>query len=349
MKKSLPKVDGDWGRFFLLQQNALRWELLKTAIELGIFDLTVEGRTLEEICERLSLHRGNSELMLNGLVALGCLSKKGDLYANTSLADVFLASGSETSLGESLLFMEKWMLPVLNGGLKDLVKNGPGERKDIVDPAVWEMGARINVNHSRCGRAQFIAERVSELPEFPHFNRMLDLGAGPGIIALAITAAHPSAKCVVLDQPPVSKVAEEVIGEYGMEDRMTVIGGDYMADDFGTGFDLIMANFTLNFYKDDLGGLMAKVRGALNPGGVFMVMSDGVSLDGTGPADSVLSWLPTALQGDDLAIKTGQISRAMLEAGFVSTERRVFPDEGGMQGHGPVEMTLGRVVSIVDL
>ncbi|SMG46515.1 hypothetical protein [Dethiosulfovibrio salsuginis] len=31
--------------------------------------------------------------------------------------------------------------------------DGDWGRKDMVAPKVWEMGARINVNQSRCGRA----------------------------------------------------------------------------------------------------------------------------------------------------------------------------------------------------
>ena len=342
MRKELPRVNSDWGRFFMLQQEALRWELLKTAIELGLFDLTTDAVTSDEVADGLCLHRENTEHMMNALVALGCLSKEDGKYVNNGQAELFLTSEGETSLGESLLYMEKWMLPVMNGGMKDLVKNGPKERKNIADPAIWEQGARITVNHSRCGRAQFIADRVSELPEFQSFGSMLDLGAGPGIIAVAVTSVHDSMKSVVLDQSPVAKVAEEIVREYGMEDRMTVRSGDYMKDDIGSGYDLIMANFTLNFYRDDLSSVMTKVRDALNPGGVFVVMSDGISFDGTGPADSVLSWLPTTLQGEDMSIRTGQISSAMLEVGFGSTEVRVLPDEGGMQGHGPVEMTVGR-------
>lgn len=342
MRKELPKIEFNLRKLFILQQEALKWELLKTAIELDLFDLTNVAGTSAEIAEKLSLHSANTEYMLNALVALGCLSKTNGRYRNTAQAEQFLTSGKDTSLGESLLFMEKWIQPVMNGGLKDLIKNGPQQKKDLVNPAIWERGARINVNHSRCGRAQFIARHVSELPEFSSFSRMLDLGAGSGIIAIAVIAAHPSLECVLFDQPAVSKVADETVREYGVENRVTVKGGDYRKDDFGSGFDFIMANFTLNFYRDRLGGIMRKVRDALRPGGIFMVMSDGLSIDGTGPADSIISWLPTMLQGNDISLKTGQIACAMLEAGFVSTEQKTLTDDSGMQGHGPVEMTIGR-------
>jgi hypothetical protein len=232
-------------------------------------------------------------------------------------------------------------VPVLNGGLKDFIKNGPPPKKDLADPEIWEKGARASVNHTRCGRAQMIARHVSMLPEFGSFTKILDLGAGPGIMGIAVTAVHPSLKCVLFDQPAVSKVATEVIAEYGMEDRVTVKGGNYMEDDFGTDYEFVMANFTLNFYRDRLGEIMRKVLGALKPGGIFMVTSDGLNRDKTGPEGSVISWLPTMLQGTDISFETGQIARAMLEEGFVSTEQKTITDIE-LEAHGPVEMTIGR-------
>ena len=44
-------------------------------------------------------------------------------------------------------------------------------------------------------------------------------------------------------------------------------------------YDFIMANFTLNFYRDRLDEIMRKVYKALKPDGIFMVTSDGLSKD----------------------------------------------------------------------
>lgn len=341
MRKDMPNPEFDSGKLFLLPYEALKWELLKTAMELGLFDRTSAPVTAATVSEALSLHPGNTVYMMNALVALGCLKKENGQYRNTAQTEQFLTSGKDTSLGESLLFMSAWTLPVLNGGLKEMVQNGPPPRKDMAHPEIWEKGARVSVNHSRCGRAQRIARHVAALPEFPSFTTILDLGAGPGILGIAVAAAHPSLKCVVFDQPAVGKVAEEVIAEYGMEDRVAVTGGDYMQDDFGTGYEFIMANFTLNFYRDRLGEIMHKVLAALKPGGVFMVTSDGLNRDKTGPTGSVISWLPMMLQGHDMSFETGQVARAMLEAGFVSTEQKTLTDIE-LEAHGPVELTIGR-------
>ncbi len=341
MRKELPTPEVNLDDLFMLQYETLKWELLKTAIELKIFDLTTEPVTAGTISDRLSLHADNTKYMLNALVAVGCLKKDEELYQNTLQTEQLLTSGKDTSIGDSLLFMESWLLPLLNGGLKEVVTNGPPPQQDITNPEIWATGARISINHSLCGRAQAIARHMSMLPEFPSFNTMLDLGAGPGIIAIAVTAAHPSLQCVVFDQPAVANVAGEVVADYGMEDRVTVQGGDYMQDDFGTEYDCIMANFTLNFFRDNLDVIMGKVLAALKPGGVFMVTSDGLNHDRTGPAESVISWLPTTLLGNDMSFETGQIARAMLEAGFVSTEMKTLTDIEA-KAHGPVEMTIGR-------
>ncbi len=341
MQKELPKLEFNPESLFMLQYDALKWEIIKTAIELKIFDCTTKPVTATSVSEKLCLHLENTTYLLNALVALSYLQKERELYQNSAKTECFLTAGKDTSLGDALLFMASWTQPLLNGGLKEVVSNGPPPQEDIANPELWEMGARLSVNHSRCGRAQGIARYVSMLPEFSSFETMLDLGAGPGIIGIAITAAHPSLQAVVFDQPAVAKVASEIVTEYGMEDRVAVMGGDYMNDDFGTEYDFIMANFTLNFFRDNLGGIMDKVFAALKPGGIFMVTSDGMNHERTAPAASVISWLSTTLMGNDISIETGQIARAMLDAGFASTEMKTITDIEAT-AHGPVEMTIGR-------
>ena len=343
MKKELPYTENvNTCDLFGLPYKALEWELLKTAVELKLFDYLSTPVTSQEISSALSLHSANTEYVLNGLVALGCLTKKEDRFSNTAVAETYLTSEKDTSIGDSILFMAQWIIPVLNGGLKNLLRAGPPTiRENIADGELWKQGALASLNLSRCGRAQSIARLISELPEFKSFSRMLDMGAGPGIIGIAVASKKPDLECILFDQQAVCDVAEAVIKEYGMEDRVQAVSGSYMEDDIGNNYDLIMANFTLNFYRDRLDKIMQKVLNALNPGGVFMVSSDGMSRDGTAPPASVLSWLPTMLQGQDMSFQSGVIARAMLDSGFISTQCQTLTDIQ-IEAHGPVEMTIGR-------
>jgi ubiquinone/menaquinone biosynthesis C-methylase UbiE len=341
MKKELPDPQVETDALFTLPYEALKWELLKTAIELNLFDQLVTPATSEHIAGKLSLDAANTEYVLNALVALRCLTKVDNKFSNAPQAEQFLTTGRDTSIGESLLFMEGWMLPLFNGGLKKMVKEGASPQENMAAPALWEKAARVSVNHSRCGRAQKLARNVARLPEFSSFEKVLDIGAGPGIFGVAVAAVHPTVQCVVMDHAEVCKVADEIIQEYGMEGRVSAKAGDYMQDDIGKDYDFVMANFTLNFYRDRLNDIMRKVYDALKPGGVFMVTSDGLYEDGTGPAGTVISWLSTSIQGNDMSFKTGQIARAMRDVGFVSTEQKTLTDID-LEAHGPVEMTIGR-------
>jgi ribosomal protein RSM22 (predicted rRNA methylase) len=82
---------------------------------------------------------------------------------------------------------------------------------------------------------------------------MLDLGGGPGLVGIALVAAHPEMKGVIFDKPAIVKVAETFIKEYEMEDRMEVLGGDYSRDPIGKEYDLIWASGYSQFCQRQYG------------------------------------------------------------------------------------------------
>ena len=92
---------------------------------------------------------------------------------------------------------------------------------------MWAQWAICMANSERSGIAQHAVEIVSGLVEFPSFRKMLDLGGGPGIIGIAIVAAHPNMKGIIFDRPAIVEIAETFIKEYELEDRIEVLGGDY--------------------------------------------------------------------------------------------------------------------------
>ena len=341
MKKSLPDLQMQAKELFALTYNAVKWELLRSALVLNLFDDLSKPKTVDEIATSFSLHLQNTEHFLNALTAQGYLVKDDDRYCNTATTEALLTRGKDTFVGESLLFMESWQRPLQQGVLLNLVRNGPSRLQNLTDEKLWEGAARLSLNACRTGRAQKIASQVAALPEFPSFSRMLDLGSGPGMIGIAVAAAHASLQCCLFDKPAVCKVADEVIAEYGMEDRVITLSGDYLVDEIGENYDFVIACYTFNFYRDHLDEILAKIHQVLRPGGVFMVVSDGLSKDRTAPAATVISWLSTALQGMDMSFVQGQIADAMLRAGFVSTQRHML-DDIDIEAHGPTEITIGR-------
>ena len=229
--------------------------------------------------------------------------------------------------------------PVLKD-LPRLVKEGhppPSPEAEIGAEDMWRQYATSMANVEMAGIAQRMAQIVANMPEFPSLGKMLDLGGGPGIIGIAIVAAHPNMKGVIFDRPAVAEVAESFIKEYKMKNRIEVLRGDFKHDSIGDGYDLIWASSVLNFVKDNIDPLMKKIFDVLNPGGVFISCHDGLTHERTRPEIMVLGWLSMALMGQDMGIDQGFIADSMLRVGFRSVRSRTLDTP-----IGPMDLDVAR-------
>jgi predicted TPR repeat methyltransferase len=178
---------------------------------------------------------------------------------------------------------------------------------------------------------------TSKLPEYQHFRKMLDLGGGPGIIGIAVVAAHPSMKGVICDLPAVVKVTETYIKEYEMEDRVKVLGGDFNHDPIGEGYDLVLACNSLQFAQV-IDPVVKKIHNALNPGGVFIsIFGFGQTHERTKPENLVLGLLSMTLMGRETELDQGYVADSMLRVGFRSVRSRILNMDWG-----PMELDIAR-------
>jgi SAM-dependent methyltransferase len=337
--KKLPEVNGSFKELYRMLIAPIKSKLLLTGIELKVFEQLSEPRSAEGVAKTLSAHPVNTRLFLDGLAASDLIVKKNGLYQNTPVAQTFLVEGSPTFLGQLFMFQSQFYYSSLDD-IPKLVKEGPPPPSMETNLGGEEMWKQVTVgfaNSVRAGLAQWATEIVSELPEFPQFQKMLDLGSGPGIYAIAFVSSHPSMKGVIFDRSAVVEVAENFIKEYEMEGRIEVIAGDYNHDPIGKGYDLIWASNTLNFARQDMDALMKKVYGALNPGGVFISFCEGLTHERTKPDTHVLSIMSMALMSQDMCFDQGEIADSMLRVGFKSVRSRTLDTDWG-----PMDLDVGR-------
>lgn len=337
--KKLPEINVTFNELYGILNGTIRSKLLLTGIELGIFNHLSEPKSSDHVAKSLGTHPENTRLFLDGLAASNLVVKNKGLYQNTPVTQASLVEGSPTFIGEMFTLMSQRQDAAI-ADLPALVKEGPppaSKGTDMDSEEIWVRYAAFMANYQRAGAAQQAVELVSGLPEFPTLEKMLDLGGGPGVIGIAIVASHPSMKGVIFDKPSIVDIAKTFIKEYEMEDRMEVVGGDYMHDPIGESYDLIWASGTLNFAIHDLDSPVKKIYDALNPGGVFVSLSDGLTCERTKPENYMLSNLPSVLMGQDMGIDQGVIADAMLRAGFKSVRSRTI-DTPMM----PMDLDIGR-------
>ena len=333
----LPELNIDYGNLYEMIFSPIRSKLLLTGIELKVFNHLSEPISAEDVAQAIQTHPSNTRVFLDSLAAINLVHKKNGLYRNTSSAQTFLVEVSPTYLGRLFTFMASSGAPLEN--LTKLVREGPLHQQEP-SPVSEEMFAQTAVmmaNIERAGDAQQVVQIVSELSEFSSFQKMLDLGGGPGLIGTAIVAAHPKMKGVIFDLPPVVKVAKHFIKEYGMEDRIDVLGGDFNRDAIGEGYDLVVTCNSLQFAKV-IDSVVKKIFDALNPGGVCVsIFGFGQTHENTKPENLVLGLLSRALMGQDTAFNQGDIADSMIRNGFKSVRSRIVAS-----GWGPEEVDIAR-------
>ncbi len=295
------------------------------AIELKIFDITAQSVTADKVAMAVRAHRENTELFLNALTSLELLKKKDGKFQNTEISEAFLVSSSKTCLSAYLQMNEQFMFQNREQ-MKEAVIKGPSERQkqSQMDGDFFADYTKLMACASLAGSSRSVADALSNLPEFKGFKKMLDLGGAHGLDCMATLQKHLSMTGIVYDLPPVIATAKEIINEFGMEERLNFMAGDYTTDSIGSGYDLIYAKGTLNFAGPALGQVVKKIYDALNNGGVFVSIHDGLKDEKTKPEGIVLSWLQNSLTSEDLSFAENIIPDAMKTAGFTNIETVPF-------------------------
>ena len=103
-------------------------------------------------------------------------------------------------------------------------------------------------------------------------KRLLDVGGGSGLYAMAYLQAQPGLEAVIWDRPEVLKVADQLAREQGVSDRLTLVPGDMFADPVPSGCDVhLLSNILHDWDEADCQRLVARLADALPAGGQIVI------------------------------------------------------------------------------
>jgi predicted O-methyltransferase YrrM len=332
------ELEEDYKDLYEIVLAPIKRDLMMAGIDLKIFDQLSKPISADDVAEKIGCHSKNTEYFLNGLAAVGLITKKNGMFQNTKKTQRYLVSNSQTYLGH-MFTVWKMQFFADHEELLSLVKNGPPPPAKIADMGSEEMWAQMAHTLASAEKtyAKEAADIISDLPEFSSMTKMLDLGGGPGLLGMAIVSAHPSMKGVIFDRKAIVNVAQEYINSYELKDRMDIMAGDYNTDPIGEGYDLIFASNSLYFIKDNAEEIMKKMYDALNPGGLLVVYHPGLTHERTKPDLWVESITVLNLRGQDMTMDQGDMANAMLQVGFKTVRSRTLETT-----FGPTDLDIGR-------
>jgi len=132
-----------------------------------------------------------------------------------------------------------------------------------------------------------------------------------------------------LSEPKSAESVADAIGSHPGNTRLFL---DSLAAN-----DLIRASAALNFLKDNLDSFLTKIFDALNPNGIFITLSDGLTDERTKPELMVTGWLSMALTAQDMGFDQGIIAHSMFRVGFRLVRSRTLE-----MPMGPMDLDIGR-------
>lgn len=313
--------------FYTTVNAYYRTAAIKTAIELGIFDVVGEdGKTLPEIARSCQASDRGVRILCRFLVSIGFLKTVGELFFLTREMSLYLQRKSAGYLGGSIDFL---LAPSVTSAFKDLTETvRTGEPPAPSDLAVgsdqWVTFARAMAPMMSLP-SLLLADLVDPGEEGP--LEVVDVGSGHGLFGIAIARRHPAANVLFIDWEDVLAVARENAEQAGVHDRAQFRPGDAFEVDFGEHKDVVvLANLLHHFDERACELILNKAYAALRHGGRVLALEFVANEDRVSPplaATFSMLMLGTTARGETYTYS--DLRRMFGNAGFQRVELRPIP------------------------
>lgn len=287
------------------------------AVNLDVFTAIASGKaTAPEVAHEASANEGMMRRLLDVLVALKYLTRKGDRYLLTPASAAFLVRGSDFYMEGIGQFATGQMMGWFQ--LADVVKSGePLSRPEGSQGAFFAMLVKCIFS------AGFVPAKaaLAAVPRaaLARIKNILDIGAGAGAWSIPFAQANRAAKVTVVDMPQVTPVTREYTARFGVAEQYDYVDGDLREVDFGEErYDLVLLGHIIHGEGRELGRrLLQRCAQALRDRGMLLIAEFIPNDDRTGPALPMLFGLNMALHTPEGDVFTLKEYRAWLkEAGF---------------------------------
>lgn len=259
----LPDIDPE--HFMQILRESMdgfrRYFVLYHAVKMGIFDALRKPKKIEELANELNCDVELLYIFCNVLENLGLLRKTEAKYVNSKLAETFLDSNSFYSQN---LFVETTFENLkLWFRLPEILKNGRVVRNSefFAKNAIHSLA-----QNALLGELQKTVKIVSSLPEFRNAKKLLDLGGGHGLYAIAFVLMNENLHAYVFDLPDVVEETRKYIKKFNAE-RVYTIAGNFFTDSLGSGYDVVFSSYNPGGKKAEL---IPKIHSCLNTGGIYI-------------------------------------------------------------------------------
>ena len=270
-----------------------------------------------KIGKSLKIHKKFLTIFLDALVSMGLLSKEGDIYWNSALAEKYFVkersiywtrqfSKECVEAFEAYTVLEKVLS---TGEISHAIRIA--NKKNYLETMMEDKNEAMDFTQMLFHRHQPDADALAKYLDLEGKKAILDVGGGSGVMSIALVRKNPTVRACIMDIEPVCKIAEKNISSSGLSHRISVNPGDF-SKGLPEGFDVIMCCDIGRVPKE----LIREAYKRLPSKGIIVLVDRFLAKDRTEPLDRLLHHF----EGSGFGIETREdMIHLLKDCGFKNT------------------------------
>ena len=255
---------------------AAGFRAVEAALKLGIFAaLREEPLPVTTLAKRIKADRRGTQILLEALVGFGYITVADGRYANSPISAKWMFPVAEANNYDYTVIHRFWatILFQLWGNIEESIQTG----KSAVNFYQWleaNPQTQRDFQTMLSSGARVTAKEIVETITLPATaTRLLDLGGSHALHSLAFCQHHPTLQATIFDYPVALSIGQQNVAEADMTTRIQFQTGDFTTDPLGQGYDIVLLfNIVHGLLPAENIHLLQRVKAALNPGGLVVIL-----------------------------------------------------------------------------
>jgi len=246
------------------------------ALELGLFWLLeTESRDAAEVGRALGIPVGRCRAWLKVLASAGLVEEHVGSYSPTAAARTGIIARYSVETWRFLAVEARERLEAvrdLSHKLKARYEAQSGRKAPYVLQMTEDPDRARRFTRMLYELHQPMAAKLAATLDLAGVRRLLDLGGGSGVVAVALARRWPDLSVTVVDIPSVCATGREIVASEPrpIAERIEFQAADFLNDELPSGFDAVL-ECDVSVYSELL---FKRVRRALSPGGKFVIADE---------------------------------------------------------------------------
>ncbi|MCA6951476.1 class I SAM-dependent methyltransferase [Pectobacterium polaris] len=306
-----------------LAASSVKADALHLALEQQIFDRLEEVTTPKQLAEALGWQPEKTGFLLELLWSMQLLTRHHDGYRTAPACAAVLCRSSSRFLGDAWRFRLTSLRQFGQGLSNGMCQPLQTQLSELPRDAAWASAAEQQIaQEQRAVTADRAEQLIANLPDFSQIRHVLDLGGGPGWVAITLALRHAQISGTVYDLPQTATVAQRNIDSAGLSARLSAQSGALPREKY----DLIWSSSFLHFVED-IPTMLTTLHNTLTSEGTLILAQAEIAEAPEDAAPVLPFYLPMQMSGRHVT-REGQLTQWLLDTGFTSVEthrHQAFP------------------------